>query len=133
VTIWLLIGVVALVVVVVAALVVIGFAQWRSSRDGGKAADERHPQGYWMGTGIAIGMGIGLSLGLVMDNLALGMAMGAGIGAALGAGLEQRNSGNMRPLTDAELRARRWTVGLGIAVLVLGVAVFAVLAFVRGS
>jgi hypothetical protein len=127
---WLLIGVVALVTIVVAAVALIYLARSGQTSGAGTTVDERRPEGYWMGSGMAIGMGIGIPLGLVMDNLALGIAMGAGMGVAIGAGLEQKYKANLRPLTDAELRARRWAVGLGLAVLALGVAVFVVLFFV---
>ena len=36
-------------------------------------------------------------------------------------------------LTTEELKTRRWALGLGLAVLALGVAVFVALVFIRGS
>ena len=128
--IWLLIAVVALVVVVLFA---VGVVLARSRLQEGATRDERRPEGYWTGMGMSIGVGFGVPLGLVFDNLALGIAMGAAFGVAIGAALERRNKDNLRPLTPQELKTRRWTVGLGLAVLALGVAVFVVLLFVRGS
>jgi hypothetical protein len=63
----------------------------------------------------------------------LGIAMGAGFGVAIGAALERKHRDELRPLTSQELKTRKWAVGLGLAVLALGVAVFVALVFVRGS
>jgi len=126
---WLLIAFVAIVVIL---LIVVAIAMARSRSDEGIVQDERHPEGYWTSLGMSIGVGFGVPLGLVFDNLALGIAMGAATGVAIGAGLERKNRADLRPLTSQELKSRKWVVGLGLAVLALGVAVFATLLFVRG-
>jgi uncharacterized membrane protein len=128
--IWLLIAVIGFVVIVLFVVIVVVA---RSRSQDSSVYDERHPEGYWTSLGISIGAGFGVPLGLVFDNLALGIAMGAGAGVVIGAALEQRNKENLRPLTMQELKARKWAIGLGLAVLALGVAVFVMLLLVRGS
>jgi hypothetical protein len=128
--IWLLVTAVGVVVIVLLVIALL-LARWRSEE--GAVQDERHPEGYWTSLGISIGAGFGVALGLVFDNLALGMAMGAGFGVAIGAALERRNKENLRPLTAQELKGRKWAVGLGLVVLALGVAVFAVLLLITGG
>ena len=127
---WMLIAAVAVVVLV---LIVVAMVMSRSGSEERVADDDRHPEGYWTSLGMSIGVGFGVPLGLVFDNLALGIAMGAAFGVAIGAALERRNKDNLRPLTAHELRTRKWAVGAGLVALALGVAVFVVLVFVRGS
>jgi hypothetical protein len=126
---WLLIAVVALVVIVLAAVALV---MARSHPNEGAARDGRRPEGYWTSLGISIGAGFGLPLGLVFDNLALGIAMGAGFGVAIGAALERTHRDEVRPLTSQELQTRKRAVGLGLAFLALGVAVFAASVLIRG-
>ena len=92
-----------------------------------EALQASHPEGYWMGIGVALGVALGLPLGLAINaamgdagsGMAIGPAMGVAIGVAIGSALEQRHKGETRPLTSYETRARRWTTWVGIAVLVL--------------
>jgi hypothetical protein len=66
---------------------------------------------------ISTGTGLGVALGLMLDNLALGIAIGAAVGLAVGAALDQRRKG--AAARDAEPSARRLTVLIAIAVLLL--------------
>jgi hypothetical protein len=123
---WLLLATFAVIVVVLIGMVMTGVAMLRAGPRDDATADERHPRGYYTSLGISIGAGFGVALGLVFRNLALGIAMGAGLGVAIGAALEQRNKEDLRPLTADELRGRKWMLATGVAVLVIGVAVAAV-------
>jgi hypothetical protein len=91
-----------------------------------------HPKGYWMGVGISFGllfgMIAGIALGVAFDDVSLGITLGPGmgiaIGVAIGAALEEKNKGQVRPLTEAELRMQRWAIYIGLIVLLIGIAVF---------
>lgn len=124
---FILVGLAGLVLIVLGAAV--GISIWTNRKLRGDpdfaTLQERRPEGYWMGIGMAIGVAIGISvalpIGIALDNSAfagMGPAMGAGMGVAIGAGLEQRHKGEIRPLTSYEKRARRWMAYGTIALLV---------------
>jgi hypothetical protein len=122
-------------IVVIAVAAAAGVAIWTNRKlraDPDFAVlQEKRPEGYWMGIGVALGVALGLPLGLASNaamgdtgsGMAIGPAMGVAIGVAIGTALEQRHKGETRPLTSYEKRARRWTTWVGIAVLVLLAAV----------
>jgi hypothetical protein len=135
-------GMVFLMLIVLALVVGLGSLLVAMQARAGQAAQrdgQRHyPQGHWMGVGISIGlvigMGLGLPMGLAMDNIAIGVALGPGmglsIGVAIGVALERKHKDEIRPLTDAERKARSWGAWLGVAFLLLGVLVlFSILVF----
>ena len=128
---FMLVSLAVLALIVVIAVATAGVAIWtncklRADPDFG-ALRTRHPEGYWMGIGVALGVALGLPLGLAINaamgdagsGMAIGPAMGVAIGVAIGTALEQRHKGETRPLTSYERRARRWMTWGGIAVLVL--------------
>lgn len=127
-------AVLALIVVITVAAAA-GVAIWTNHKLRADPAfavlQEKRPEGYWMGIGVALGVALGLPLGLAINaamgnagsGTAIGPAVGVAIGVAIGATLEQRHKGETRPLTSYEKRARRWTTRVGVAVLVLLAAV----------
>jgi CubicO group peptidase (beta-lactamase class C family) len=97
------------------------------------ALRSKHPEGYWMGRGLALAVALFVPLGWAMNNLmgndgsglAIGPAVAAVIGVATGAALERRHKGETRPRTSYEKRARGWMVGIGIATVVVVAALAA--------
>jgi hypothetical protein len=77
-----------------------------------------------IGVGIAIGTGLGVAMGVAFDNLALGIAMGAGLGVAIGAAMERNRGGAMAETYAASGRTLWVLVGVGLALLLGGVAAF---------
>ena len=132
---FILVSMVVLGLIVVMAITVVWVAIWTNRKlradPDFEALQASHPEGYWMGIGVALGVALGLPLGLAINaamgdagsGMAIGPAMGVAIGVAIGTALEQRHKGEIRPLTSYEQRARRWTTWVGIAVLVLLAAV----------
>jgi len=132
---FILVSMVVLGLIVVMSITVVWVAIWTNRKlradPDFEALQASHPEGYWMGIGVALGVALGLPLGLATNGAmgdagsgtAIGPAMGVAIGVAIGAALEQRHKGETRPLTSYEKRARRWTTWVGIAVLVLLAAV----------
>jgi hypothetical protein len=127
---FILVSLAVLVLIVVTAVAAVGVAIWTNRKlradPDCEALQASHPEGYWMGIGVALGIALGLPLGLAINamgdagsGIAIGPAMGVAIGVAIGTALEQRHKGETRPLTSYEKRARRWTTWVGIAVLVL--------------
>jgi hypothetical protein len=108
----------------------------RKSRIGQAAIPEeqrgKHPEGRWMGIGMALGVLTGLPLGLALQNPAVGPALGLCIGIAVGRSLEERHKAEMRPLTADERRMRSRITGVGLLLVALVVAsVAALLAAMR--
>ena len=128
---FILVSLAVLALIVVIAVAAAGVAIWTNRKlradPDFEALQARHPEGYWMGIGVALGVALGLPLGLAINaamgdagsGMAIGPAMGVAIGVAIGTALEQRHRGEIRPLTSYEKRARRWTTWVGMAVLVL--------------
>jgi hypothetical protein len=128
---FILVSLAVLALIVVIAVAAAGIAIWTNRKlraDPDFAVlQEKRPEGYWMGIGVALGVALGLPLGLAINaamgdagsGMAIGPAMGVAIGVAIGTALEQQHKGETRPLTSYEKRARRWTTWVGIAVLVL--------------
>jgi hypothetical protein len=126
-----------LMFVIVVALAAGVVALWRHLKrradPAWPALRSKHPEGYWMGRGLALALALFVPLGLAMNSLmgndgsglAIGPAVAAVIGVAMGAALEQRHKGATRPRTSYENRARRWMVGIGV---VAGVAAAALAA-----
>jgi len=111
------ISILVLTLIVVGALLVFVVATRKSSADSGFTAQEKHPQGYWIGVGISIGAGFGVALGTTMGNIGIGIPIGVGTGIAIGSALEQRNKDKIRPLTEDEKKLQRWGTGLGLVIL----------------
>ena len=132
---FILVSMVVLGLIVVMSITVVWVAIWTNRKlradPDFEVLQEKHPEGYWMGIGVALGVALGLPLGLAINGamgdagsgIAIGPAMGVAIGVAIGAALEQRHKGETRPLTSYEKRARRWMTWVGLAVLVLLAAV----------
>ena len=132
---FILVSMVVLGLIVVMSITVVWVAIWTNRKlradPDFEALQASHPEGYWMGIGVALGVALGLPLGLAINaamgdagsGMAIGPAMGVAIGVAIGTALEQRHRGEIRPLTSYEKRARRWTTWVGMAVLVLLAAV----------
>ena len=132
---FILVSMVVLGLIVVMSITVVWVAIWTNRKlradPDFEALQASHPEGYWMGIGVALGVALGLPLGLATNGAmgdagsgtAIGPAMGVAIGVAIGAALEQRHKGETRPLTSYEKRARRWMTWTGIAVLALLAAV----------
>jgi hypothetical protein len=124
-----------LISLIVFALLVVGLLVFAAlsirKNDLGPEIEDKYPQGYRVGTGMSIGLGLGVALGLVFDNLALGIAIGAGFGIAIGTALEQKNKDKIRPMTEQEKKVQRWGVIVGIVMLLIGVAVFTALLFLK--
>lgn len=112
-------------------------ALWRRSKrradPAWPALRSKHPEGFWMGRGLALAVALFVPLGWAMNSLmgndgsglAIGPAAAAVIGVATGAALEQRHKGEARPRTSYEKRARGWMVGIGIAAVVVVAALAA--------
>ena len=102
-----------------------------------KTYPEGHFVGLWMGICIAAFTAIWIPVSMALDVLGLmgvGPALGVAMGVAIGQAIENkhRRLGRIRPLTEAEKKRRTIAVGAGIAVMLLGVAVFVVL-FLRAT
>jgi CubicO group peptidase (beta-lactamase class C family) len=126
-----------LMFVIVVALAAGVVALWRRSK---RRADpawptlrSQHPEGYWMGRGLALALALFVPLGLAMNSLmgndgsglAIGPAVAVVIGVATGAALERRHKRETRPRTSYENRARGWMVGIGTATVVVVAALAA--------
>jgi len=85
----------------------------------------KHPKGYW----ISIGISLGVALGVAMQNLALGV----GVGVAIGVALEQLNKDNVRELTDQEMKMQKWSIVLGVVLMLGFMGVFMVLLLTRSQ
>jgi hypothetical protein len=132
---FILVSLAVLALIVVIAVAAAGVAIWTNRKlradPDFEALQASHPEGYWMGIGVALGVALGLPLGLAINGAmgdagsgtAIGPAMGVAIGVAIGAALEQRHKGETRPLTSYEKRARQWMAWGGIAVLAILAAV----------
>lgn len=78
----------------------------------------------YMSWGIALGMLIGMPLGFAMDNFALGPGAGLPIGLALGAALDAKYGKKKIKLTEKNKKRIWYSVLAGVALLIIGVAVF---------
>lgn len=117
-----------LISLIVFAVLTVGFLVVAaiSLRNSNPAPDfqGQHPPGYWVSIGLSTGAGVGVALGLVLGNLALGIPIGAAIGSVIGGVWEQRNKDKIRPLTAQEEKVQRWSVIVGIVMLLLGAGIF---------
>jgi hypothetical protein len=93
----------------------------------------KHPQGYWMGIGIATGIALGVALGAALENTGSGIAIGIAIGAGIGASLEQGNKKNTRPLTEVEQKRQKWGLVVGLVVLLAIAGILITLLFLRAK
>jgi len=93
----------------------------------------KHPKGYWMGIGISLGMALGAALGLALDNLGAGIGIGVAIGAGIGTSLEQRNKGNLRPLTEQERTRQKRSIAVGLAVVAILAVLLAIVYFLQAK
>lgn len=94
-----------------------------------KTYPEGHFVGMWMGIGIAIFTGVGVPLSFALENpglIGIGPAIGVAFGLAMGQSIEAKyeKEGKIRPLTKGEKNQRKILVTAGIAVLMIGLAVF---------
>jgi hypothetical protein len=110
-----------IIAVTIVALAVIALPSIRAQREAIRKTG-KYPEGYWVGWGMAMGMVIGMPLGIAMGNVALGPGMGLPIGLAIGVSKENefKKAGKIRPLTKKEKEARKKSLGVLAAVLVLG-------------
>jgi len=121
---WILILILALLIIIaLAAIPTFKIQREEYMRTG------MHPKGYYMGWGIAIGFMIGVALAIATDTIALFTALGLPIGVAIGAAFEQKHAEELRPLTEKEERIQRRAMLIGVAVLILGIAVYFALVF----
>ena len=67
-----------------------------------------------MGVGLGIGFAIGAAFGMALENLGAGIGIGVAIGTGIGTSLEQRNQGNLRPLTEQEKARQKQNIALGL-------------------
>lgn len=133
---WILLMALGLVVVI-GLVVVAALSHARTASDPDSQTTKR-PEGYWQSMGISlglvIGMALGLTLGIATDNMTLGIALGPGfglaIGVAIGTALEKKHKHEIRPLTEAERRARSRATLIEIGALILGLAALVVVLLV---
>lgn len=130
---FILISIIVFVLIVVGALILAATVMRKSSVDSMQDDQELHPRGYWVSLGISIGAGFGVALGLVFDNLALGIAIGATIGVSIGGTLEQKNKGELRPLSEQEQKVQKWGVALGLLMLLLFAGIFVFILILRSG
>ena len=128
---FILITILIFALLVIVALIVAAIAMRKSQTKTIQNNQELHPRGYWISLGISIGAGFGVALGLVFDNLALGIAMGAGFGVAIGSALEQKNKDQIRPPTEQEQRMQKWSVVLGLLMLLVFAGIFTFILVMR--
>lgn len=128
---FMLIAVLIFTLIVAGLGIALAIAQRKADSVAAHETAGRHPQGYWMGVGIASGLLIGyvLSLitGVIRDDMrtfiVFGPAIGLPLGAIIGVMLERRHKHDVRPLTPAEQRARQSAQLGGIVMLLVGVLV----------
>ena len=82
----------------------------------------------WIGIGMAIFAGFGVVIATVTDNpglIGIGPAIGVAFGASIGTALESRyrREGRLLPPSAADRRRMRIALGIGVALLLVGVAV----------
>ena len=116
---WLVVLILALIIILALAAIPAFKVRRAEYRRTGK-----HPEGHYVGWGIAIGFMIGFPLGIATDNIALGPAMGLPIGLAIGAALEKKHAKDLRPLTAKEENIQRMGMLAGVGLLILGILVF---------
>lgn len=95
--------------------------------------NRKHPQGYWMGAGIAIGLSIGVAIGVPLENIGVGIAIGIAIGAGIGASLEQRNKANTRPAIEEEQKLQKWGWVVGLVVMLLTITAILALLLLQAN
>ncbi len=129
-----------LLMLVVFSVVLLGIGMvLRATRRRASDAPELYAEGYFIGTGLGVGLALGIVLGtvlsLLLQNVGLGIALGPAVGVAVGMGLgviwEQRNQARIRPLSEAEKRARTVAMVTGAAILLLGMATLLVILAAR--
>jgi hypothetical protein len=116
-------------IVVLIAVIIIVLWIFLAFRRTISSGDKLYPKGHWVGVGLSVGIGIGmpvgLAIGIAMEKIAVGIslgpAIGVGIGLAIGSGLEEKYKDKIRPLTEQEIRTRKWSVIGGVIILSLGV------------
>ncbi|MCP8323468.1 MAG: hypothetical protein L6N96_04750 [Candidatus Methylarchaceae archaeon HK02M2] len=99
-----------------------------------KKYPEGHFVGMWMAIGIAIFSGIGVPLSIILKIpglIAIGPAVGVAFGLAIGSSIESKykKEGKIRPLIKDEKNKRRMVLLAGIAILIIGLAIFLLLFF----
>lgn len=131
---WFLI-IMGLVFVLIAFAAVFSIRVWRMRKEAYEETGQ-YPKGHYLGMGIAIGIPLGfaimLPVGIAMDDITFGITLGPAIGTALGVAIgsswEQKHEGELRPLTERELRTKRKGMLLLVGIVLLGVlAMLAVL------
>jgi hypothetical protein len=99
-----------------------------------KKYPEGHFLGMWMGIGIAIFSGFGIPLSIATENpgfIGMGPAIGVAFGLAIGQSIENKYKleGKIRPLTESEMKRKKYAVLTGISILAVGVLLFLLLYF----
>ena len=131
------------IALVVAGILVLGIGilalYMANKKKNAFAETGKHPKGHYLGVGMAMGMPLGfaisLPIGIAMDNIALGVSMGpalgAGFGLAYGASLEKKHEHELRPLTEGELKFRRYAVLFLAGILFLAMLVIALIFYLN--
>jgi hypothetical protein len=103
--------------------------------------DKKYPEGHfvgkWMGIGIAICSGLWIPLCIIIKTpglIGVGPAIGFSIGLVIGSLIESKykKEGKIRPSTKQEKNKRKIAIIAGIAILVLGFAMF-ILLFLKNN
>lgn len=107
----------------------------------GAVAEREYRQGEvvatWIGIGMALFAGVGVVIATVSGTpglIGIGPAIGVAFGASVGASLEAkyRRQGRLRPPTPADRRRMRIALWIGLALLVVGSAVFVLILLSSG-
>jgi hypothetical protein len=120
-------GLVLLGIISIAALLMVKRKELREPEDG------MYPKGYFLNKGIAIGIPIGVPIGLALGNLAIGLPFGLAIGYAIGASWEEKNKDKIRPLTPEEEKRKKTLKMFTLALVLLGIILFAAVYLISGS
>lgn len=96
--------------------------------------ENKYPNGFYLGIGIAACITLGILMGLFLGSVSAGAAVGIGIGVIAGQLLEKRLNGEAGPFTEEENqeRAKRKAVGVvAVFILILLTLAAAVLSAIR--
>jgi hypothetical protein len=103
------------------------------------STDKRYPEGHftrmWIGLGIAIFSGCGIPLSIATNNygfIGIGPAIGVAVGSGIGQSIENKykKEGKIRPLSESEIKNKKYASGAGIIMLTLGIITLIILLFI---
>jgi heme/copper-type cytochrome/quinol oxidase subunit 2 len=125
---YLVLGVIGLLLIIAIAVFLINYkVKEKEFKKTGK-----YPKGHYMGQGIAMGIPIGIPIGLILGNIAIGPAIGVAIGIALGSYLENKHKDELRPMTEAEEKAKEKTMLALAGAALLGIVLFVAFLLLKG-